>query len=298
MSGVKISPTTTASWRCGSMTRPAARCYLSALLSGPSRAFHLAHQIRIAGKATDRAAVGQKPNSRPRTRNPSAASAGELFRRRAGRCPTAPSQPRPRRPPRYRAVAEPLRRQLRAGLRPAWSTLQRPGARGVPFYFVRSTWRAISPSGTAPPAFTSPASAAPVPWNVHEAFAQPGKILVQLARCRTMSPISASRAAYQARRRLSEADAPVRHRRSAAKRPMRRKWSIRPGWTSATPTLPCRSASAAASAERGDCQQRALPPIGSHLTVNETTAARALPVPPRLGRKWCAKHRDGKAVVG
>lgn len=62
------------------------------------------------------------------------------------------------------------------------STLQRPGARGIPFYFVR-----VDQAGNITKRHSSTrfqfarfGGACPL-WNVHEAFGHPGQILVQLA---------------------------------------------------------------------------------------------------------------------
>jgi predicted transcriptional regulator/DNA-binding XRE family transcriptional regulator len=62
------------------------------------------------------------------------------------------------------------------------STLQRPGARGVPFYFVR-----VDQAGNITKRHSSTrfqfarfGGACPL-WNVHEAFGHPGRIMVQLA---------------------------------------------------------------------------------------------------------------------
>ena len=62
------------------------------------------------------------------------------------------------------------------------STLQRPGARGIPFFFVR-----VDPAGTitkrhsaAPMQFARYGGACPL-WNVHQAFESPGRWLRQLA---------------------------------------------------------------------------------------------------------------------
>jgi predicted transcriptional regulator/transcriptional regulator with XRE-family HTH domain len=62
------------------------------------------------------------------------------------------------------------------------STLQRPGARGVPFYFVR-----VDQAGNITKRHSSTrfqfarfGGACPL-WNVHEAFSHPGRILVQVA---------------------------------------------------------------------------------------------------------------------
>ena len=62
------------------------------------------------------------------------------------------------------------------------STLQRPGARGVPFYFVRVDLAGnITKRHSATRfQFARYGGACPL-WNVHEAFGQPGRILVQLA---------------------------------------------------------------------------------------------------------------------
>lgn len=62
------------------------------------------------------------------------------------------------------------------------STLQRPGARGVPFYFVRvdqagNISKRQSASGFH---FARHGGACPL-WHVHEAFAQPGRMLTQIA---------------------------------------------------------------------------------------------------------------------
>lgn len=62
------------------------------------------------------------------------------------------------------------------------STLQRPGVRGVPFYFVR-----VDQAGNITKRHSSTrfqfarfGGACPL-WNVHEAFGHPGRILVQIA---------------------------------------------------------------------------------------------------------------------
>ena len=62
------------------------------------------------------------------------------------------------------------------------STLQRPGARGVPFYFVRVDQAGnISKRQSASSFhFARHGGACPL-WHVHEAFAQPGRLLTQIA---------------------------------------------------------------------------------------------------------------------
>ena len=75
---------------------------------------------------------------------------------------------------RYRASFEQICHRL--------STLQRPGARGIPFYFVR-----VDQAGNITKRHSSTrfqfarfGGACPL-WNVHEAFSHPGRILVQVA---------------------------------------------------------------------------------------------------------------------
>ncbi|OYW28646.1 MAG: Cro/Cl family transcriptional regulator [Caulobacter sp. 12-67-6] len=62
------------------------------------------------------------------------------------------------------------------------STLQRPGARGVPFYFVRvdQAGNITKRHSATRLQFARFGGACPL-WNVHDAFARPDKLLVQLA---------------------------------------------------------------------------------------------------------------------
>jgi len=62
------------------------------------------------------------------------------------------------------------------------STLQRPGARGVPFFFIRVDRAGnISKRQSATDFHFSRGGGTCPLWNVYEAFAQPGRILTQLA---------------------------------------------------------------------------------------------------------------------
>jgi len=152
------------------------------------------------------------------------------------------------------------------------STLQRPGARGVPFYFVR-----VDRAGNITKRhsatrfhFTRFGGACPQ-WNVHEAFAQPGRILVQLARMPdNVSYVCIART--------------VTRRGGGWKRPDR-LCAIGLGCEvahasdfiyaagldlsheeAATPIgVNCRIC------ERRDCRQRAFPPIGSRISIDENT---------------------------
>ncbi len=62
------------------------------------------------------------------------------------------------------------------------STLQRPGARGVPFYFVRvdRAGNILKRHSATRFQFARFGGACPL-WNVHEAFESPGKMLAQIA---------------------------------------------------------------------------------------------------------------------
>ncbi len=62
------------------------------------------------------------------------------------------------------------------------STLQRPGASGIPFYFLRvdAAGNISKRQSASSFHFARVGGACPL-WNVHEAFAQPGKILRQVA---------------------------------------------------------------------------------------------------------------------
>lgn len=62
------------------------------------------------------------------------------------------------------------------------STLQRPGARGVPFYFVRLDQAGNISKRQSATAFHFARHGGACPlWHVHEAFAQPERILTQVA---------------------------------------------------------------------------------------------------------------------
>jgi hypothetical protein len=140
----------------------------------------------------------------------------------------------------------------------------------VPFYFVRVDMAGnITKRHSATRFhFARFGGACPL-WNVHEAFAQPGKILVQLARMPdNVAYICVARS--------------VTKRAGAYLKPSR-QFAIGLGCEAAYASevvysagLDISNADAAVPigvscriCERADCQQRAFPPIGSHLTVNE-----------------------------
>jgi len=63
------------------------------------------------------------------------------------------------------------------------STMQRPGAPGIPFYFVKTdiAGNVLKRSSATPMQFARFGGPCPL-WNVYRAFATPGQILVQIAR--------------------------------------------------------------------------------------------------------------------
>ncbi|BAI75772.1 transcriptional regulator (plasmid) [Azospirillum sp. B510] len=150
------------------------------------------------------------------------------------------------------------------------STLQRPGARGLPFYFVRVDMAGnITKRHSATRFhFARFGGACPL-WNVHEAFAQPGKILVQFAQM-------PDRTAYISIART------VTKRGGAYLKPSR-QFAVGLGCeASHAPELVYAAGIDIADmkaavpigvncrlCERTDCQQRAFPPIGSELRVDE-----------------------------
>lgn len=152
------------------------------------------------------------------------------------------------------------------------STLQRPNARGVPFYFVRVDQAGnISKRQSATSFhFARHGGACPL-WNVHEAFARPGRILTQVAEmpdgarffgmART---IERGGGGYRARRKLFAIGlgCEIAHARDLIyadgidlERPAD-VIPIGPG---------CRVC------PRHDCVQRAFPPAGKTLAVNSDT---------------------------
>ncbi|MGE5505246.1 MAG: helix-turn-helix domain-containing protein [Actinomycetota bacterium] len=243
---------------------------LSAQLSVPSRTFHLAHQVALLAyhDVIDQVVAGAKLSSED-ARSICRVGLANYF---AGALVLP-----------YRAFAEQARGlkhdiellQSRFGASfeqvcHRLSTLQRPGARGVPFYFVRVDMAGnITKRHSATRFhFTRFGGACPL-WNVHEAFAQPGKILVQLARM----PDGTS---YVCLART------VTKRGGAYLRPDRH-FAIGLGCETAyaedmvyAAGLDLEAEQAAVPigvncriCERTDCRQRAFPPIGSHITVDE-----------------------------
>ena len=243
---------------------------LSALLNGPSRAFHMAHQIALLGFAdTIEDLVTQARFSSEDATSICRVGLANYF---AG----ALVMP-------YRAFAAQARalrhdvEQLQSRFGASFeqvchrlSTLQRPGARGLPFYFVRVDMAGnITKRHSATRFhFARFGGACPL-WNVHEAFAQPGKILVQFAQM-------PDRTTYIGIART------VTKRGGAYLKPSR-QFAVGLGceaihadqivYAAGIDTANVQAAVPIGVncriCERTDCQQRAFPPIGSQLSVDE-----------------------------
>jgi predicted transcriptional regulator len=146
------------------------------------------------------------------------------------------------------------------------STLQRPGARGIPFYFVR-----VDQAGNITKRHSSTrfqfarfGGACPL-WNVHEAFGHPGRIMVQVAEmpdgvrylCIGRSIVKRSGNYLQPNRHyaigigceIAHADRVVYSE------------GLRLDGAAVPVGVSCRIC------ERPDCHQRAFPPLGRKLTV-------------------------------
>ncbi len=150
------------------------------------------------------------------------------------------------------------------------STLQRPGAPGVPFFFIRVDRAGnISKRQSATHFHFSRVGGTCPLWNVYEAFAQPGRILPQLAqmpdgRCylwvaRTVSSRQGGYGALQREFSIG-LGCDIRH---AARLVYATGLDLRDP-AAATPIgMGCKVC------ERVDCPQRAFPFIGRPLTVDE-----------------------------
>jgi predicted transcriptional regulator/transcriptional regulator with XRE-family HTH domain len=265
-------------WR---LDRAAGRLLLAEEMAPESRLFYLAHVVGLLeqGETIDRMAAGAPfsgPDARALARVGLANSyAGALM---------LPYR-------RFRAAARELRhdverlqRRFGASFEQVChrlSTLQRPGEEGVPFYFLKMdvAGNVSKRSSASRFHFALFGGACPL-WNIHQAFAQPGRVLVQLARtpdgvtylcmARTvgggggyLSPpregavglgceiAHADQLVYAAGLALDDRQAPV---------------PIGPG---------CRAC------ERAECRHRAMPPVGHRLDVG--TAERGL-LPYRIAR--------------
>lgn len=154
------------------------------------------------------------------------------------------------------------------------SSLQRPGAAGVPFFFVRVDRAGnISKRQSATDFHFSRVGGTCPLWNVYEAFAQPGRTLTQVARMpdgRTYLWIA--RTVHHAVGGYGDPGktfsiglgCDIRH----AGRLIYSKGLDLDDPTAATPI-----GAGCKVCERLSCAQRAFPPIGRPLTIDETTSA-------------------------
>lgn len=154
------------------------------------------------------------------------------------------------------------------------STLQRAGARGVPFFFIRVDRAGnISKRQSATDFHFSRVGGTCPLWNVYEAFAQPGRILTQLARMpdeRTYlwiaRTVSHRQGGYHAPSKTFAValGCDVRH----AERLVYSDGLDLKNPAAATPIgIGCRLC------ERPACPQRAFPPVGRTLHVDENRSA-------------------------
>jgi predicted transcriptional regulator/DNA-binding XRE family transcriptional regulator len=243
---------------------------LSALLHPSSRIFQMAHQVALLGFSDVIGAIVEKAGLQ--TEDARALCRVGLANYFAGAL-MMPYGPFLRDARAVRHDVELLQSRFGASFEQVChrlSTLQRPGDRGIPFYFVRIDMAGnITKRHSATRFhFTQFGGACPL-WNVHSAFGAPGRILVQHARmpdgiaylciARTVTKLGgaysrpdrhfavglgcevthASELVYSAGIDLADDQA-------------------------ATPIgVNCRVC------ERTDCQQRAFPPVGSHVTVEK-----------------------------
>jgi predicted transcriptional regulator/plasmid maintenance system antidote protein VapI len=153
------------------------------------------------------------------------------------------------------------------------STLQRPEARGVPFFFVRVDRAGnISKRQSATDFHFSRVGGTCPLWNVYEAFAQPGRILTQLARMpdgRTYlwvaRTVSHGTGGYGAPGKTFAValGCDLRH---AARVVYSKGLDLGDGEAATPIGMGCKVC------ERPTCPQRAFPPIGRRLAVDETSS--------------------------
>lgn len=150
------------------------------------------------------------------------------------------------------------------------STLQRPGAKGVPFYFLRvdAAGNISKRQSASSFHFARFGGACPL-WNVHEAFAQPRKILRQIAQmpdgktyfviART---VSRTEGGYlMPEKKFSVAlGCEIKH---ASKLIYSAGLNLEDKEAAVPIGVSCRVC------ERNNCPQRAFPPIGKKVLVNE-----------------------------
>lgn len=154
------------------------------------------------------------------------------------------------------------------------STLQRPGAQGVPFFFIRVDRAGnISKRQSATDFHFSRIGGTCPLWNVYEAFVQPGRVLRQLAQMpdgRTYLWVARSvtqrRGGYHALDKTFSValGCDVRHAGRLV---------YSDGLDLASPAAATPIGAGCKICERPDCPQRAFPPVGRDLRVDENRSA-------------------------
>jgi predicted transcriptional regulator/transcriptional regulator with XRE-family HTH domain len=150
------------------------------------------------------------------------------------------------------------------------STLQRPNARGVPFFFIRVDRAGnISKRQSATDFHFSRVGGTCPLWNVYEAFASPGRVLTQLAR------MPDERTYLWIARTVSHGQggfgAPTKTFAVALGCDVRYAERIVYGQgLNLDPAVATPIGMGCKVCERPDCPQRAFPPIGRVLSVDET----------------------------
>jgi predicted transcriptional regulator/transcriptional regulator with XRE-family HTH domain len=150
------------------------------------------------------------------------------------------------------------------------STLQRPNARGVPFFFIRVDRAGnISKRQSATDFHFSRVGGTCPLWNVYEAFASPGRVLTQLAR------MPDERTYLWIARTVSHGQggfgAPTKTFAVALGCDVRYAERIVYGQgLNLDPAVATPIGMGCKVCERPDCPQRAFPPIGRMLSVDET----------------------------
>ncbi|MBD0741289.1 short-chain fatty acyl-CoA regulator family protein [Streptomyces sp. CBMA152] len=153
------------------------------------------------------------------------------------------------------------------------STLQRPRLRGVPFSFVRVDRAGNMSKRQSATAFHFSRAGGTCPlWNVYEAFAAPGRIHVQIAAMPDgQRYLWTARAVTRSRGGWGEPGktfaiglgCEIRH----ASRLVYSDGLDLANASAATPIgMGCRAC------ERLDCPQRAMPPLGQHLSIDENSS--------------------------
>lgn len=175
------------------------------------------------------------------------------------------------------------------------STLQRPSARGVPFFFIRVDRAGnISKRQSATHFHFSKIGGTCPLWNVYEAFAQPGRIVQQLAR------MPDGRAYLWVARTVSRSGggwgAPGKEFSVALGCDVRHAQRLvyARGLDLASPDAAVPIGMGCKVCEREACPQRAFPAIGRALEVNENRS-RFAPYPVAAARQGDARW-DGPVV--